>query len=228
MPLVPLFHRQAEPVLRLSVRRGAPEEADSVPNLPRPPTPGGKRSRRPHGDARVAQVRRLIETTILTYGEIAARTGVGRASICRWTRDYAWTRPFDAPRATDRMPTSRALQHRKLRTLAERLRLMAERHVAELERAPAIDPDKLMAALQLLKMARLEAMGRRRRRKPLDVPARTGQQWMDEEAAIRTAIRELHRGGVRVDSAPPEAVEMVIDAKLPPLGGAFRTRGKKS
>jgi len=84
-----------------------------------------------------------------------------------------------------------------------------------------------MAALQLLKMARLEAMGRRRRRKPLDVPAKTGQQTMDEEAAIRTAIRELHRGGVTVDAAPPAAVEMVIDAKLPPLGAAFGERGKR-
>ena len=224
MALIPLFRPPSYDMVRVHIPRAEP---DAVPATPRPPTPGGKRSRRPHADARVAQVRRLIETTTLTYGEIAARSGVGRASICRWTRDFNWTRPFDAPRATDRMPTSRALQRKKLRTLAERLRLMAERHVAELERAPAIDPDKLMAALQLLKMARLEAMGRRRRRKPLDTPAKTGQQWMDEQTAIKTAIYELRRGGVTIDAAPKEAVELVIDAKLPPLGRAFGERGKR-
>jgi transposase len=192
-----------------------------------PPSPRRQGSRRPHTDAKVARVRRLIERTTLTYGEIAARTKVGRASICRWTRDFNWTRPFDAPRSTDRMPTPRALQRKKLRTLAERLRLLAERHVAELENAPEIDADKLMAALQLLKMARLEAMGRRRRRKPLWAPARTGQQTMDEETAIKTAIREMHRGGVNIDKAPKDAVEMVVEANLPALGGAFGERGKQ-
>lgn len=202
-------------------------EPDAVPEAPRPQGPDGKRSRRPHSDARVADVRRLIEQTTLTYDQISARTGVGRASISRWSRDFNWTRPFDAPRATDRMPTRRALQHKKLRTLAERLRQLAERHVAELERAAEIDADKLMAALQLLKMARLESQGRRRRRKPLWGPAKTGRQIIAEEDAIRTAIRELHRGGVKVDLAPDEAVEMVIDANLPPLGAAFGERGRR-
>ena len=57
---------------------------------PQPDGPAAARgrprgSRRPHTDAKVAAVRRLIEQTPLTYGEIAAKTGVGRASICRWT-----------------------------------------------------------------------------------------------------------------------------------------------
>ncbi|MGB9365069.1 MAG: hypothetical protein WCE79_03555, partial [Xanthobacteraceae bacterium] len=42
-------------------------------------------SRRPHTDGKVAQVRRLVETTLFTYAEISARTGVAPASICRWT-----------------------------------------------------------------------------------------------------------------------------------------------
>ena len=53
-------------------------------------------------------MRRLIEQTPLTYGEIAAKTGVGRASICRWTRDGRWQRPVFAPRATDTVPRARA------------------------------------------------------------------------------------------------------------------------
>jgi len=224
MPLVPLFLRPASYPDRIRIEPATPDE---VPTVQRRPGPDGKRSRRPHGDAQVAQVRRLIEQTTLTYSEIAARTGVGRASISRWSRDFNWTRPFDAPRSTDRMPSYRALQRKKLRTLAERLRQLAERHVTELERAPHIDADRLMAALQLLKIARLESQGRRRRRKPLWTDAKTGRQTLDEETAIRTAIRELHRGGVTVDAAPKEAVDMVIDAKLPPLGAAFRERGKR-
>ncbi|MDO8875123.1 MAG: hypothetical protein Q8M24_03345 [Pseudolabrys sp.] len=222
MPLVPLFHR---PIGRLRVE---PLDPDAIPTGARPKTASGKTSRRPHADAKVAQVRHLIEKTELTYGEIARRTGVGRASICRWTRDQAWVRNVFAPRATDTVPRARAGQKLKLRLLAERLRKLAERHVKELEDAADIDPDKLMAALQLLKMARLEAMGRRRRRKYYDAPARTGYQWQSEQDAIRTALKEMHRGGVTIDRAPKEAVELVLDAKRPPDDHpALRPRGRR-
>jgi hypothetical protein len=121
------------------------------------PRPRG--SRRPHSDAQVAAVRRLIEQTPLTYGEIAAKTGVGRASICRWTRDQGWQRHLFAPRATDTIPRPRAGQKLKLRLLAERLRKLAERYVRKLEETPGVDLDKLVQALEVLKMARLEADG---------------------------------------------------------------------
>jgi hypothetical protein len=52
-------------------------------------------------------VRDLVEGSVLTYSEIAARTGVRRASICRWTRDGKWQRPLFAPRATDTVPSAR-------------------------------------------------------------------------------------------------------------------------
>jgi hypothetical protein len=109
-----------------------------------PPAIDGYRprgSRRPHIDLVVAKVRHFIEQTALTYGEIAAKTGVGRASICRWARDGGWVRPLDAPHATDRVPTPRAGQRLKLRTLAERLRNLAERYVRELEQTPGVDLD---------------------------------------------------------------------------------------
>jgi sirohydrochlorin ferrochelatase len=76
-------------VLRLQVQPDAPGA------IVAPRTRG---SRRPHRDATVRDVRRLVENTTLTYGEIAAQTGVGRASICRWTRDQGWKRhPFAPP-----------------------------------------------------------------------------------------------------------------------------------
>src|SRR5262245_55087457 len=140
----PRFHA---PISRIGVR---PDEPDTFATGPRP-----RGSRRPHANAAVAAVRRLIEQSVLTYGEIAARTGVGRASICRWTRDGGWQRPAFAPRATDTVPSARASAKLKARTLATRLHALAERYIRELEQTPGIDLEKLAQALELLKMAKL-------------------------------------------------------------------------
>jgi hypothetical protein len=188
-------------------------------------------SRRPHTDMAVAKVRHLIEHTDLTYSEITKKTGVGRASISRWTRDGKWLRPAHAPRATDLVPTRRAGRRLRMRKLAERLEALAERHLHELEEAPNVDPDKLMQALQLVKMARLEAMGRRRRRPRLfsTGEARTGAWASERDAAIRTALKEMQRGGVDIDRAPKEAVDLLIEANTPVEDHPeLRERGRRS
>jgi hypothetical protein len=201
-----------------------PVAPDAIPNVPRP-----RGSRRPHADAQVARVRSLIETTTLTYGEIAKKTGVGRASICRWTRDGAWQRPLFAPRATDTVPSARASQKLKLRKLAERLAALAERAVRDLEAQPDVDLDRLLQALAVLKMARLEAQGRRRRRRTIDTPARTGRETIARDDAIRTALKELRRGGVDLDHVPEDAMALVEAAHTPPERDhpALRTRGRR-
>ena len=142
------------PILRLRVHTEDP----AVVTSPRP-----RGSRRPHGDATLAKVRRLIEETPLSYGEIAERTGVGRASICRWTRDGGWQRHVFAPRATDTVPRERASAKLKRRTLATRLTALAERAIREMEESASIDPDKLAEALELLKMIRLAGIEHRPR-----------------------------------------------------------------
>jgi hypothetical protein len=111
--------------------------------------------------------------------------------------------------------------------LSARLQALAERHVRELEEAERVDAGKLVAALDVLKMARLAAMGRRRRRRaPGELS--TGADRYAREEAVHNALKELHRGGVNVDRAPQEAVEMVIDAALPPEEHeALRPRGKR-
>jgi hypothetical protein len=174
-------------------------------------------------------VHRLIETTVLTYGEIAKQTGVGRASICRWTRDGGWKRPLFAPRATDTVPSARASQKLKLRKLAERLHALAERAVRELEAQPDVDIDRLMQALQVVKMARLEAMGRRRPRRQIDMPARTGREMMARDDAIRTALKEMRRGGVDVTRIPDDAIALLEAAHTPPERDhpALRPRGAR-
>jgi hypothetical protein len=194
----PLFD---PPIARLRVH---PDEPDAI-TAPRP-----RGSRRPHTDAKVAQVRRLIEQTTLTYGEIAAKSGVGRASICRWTRDHGWKRPLFAPRATDTVPRERAGAHLKMRTLAARLAALAERHIRALEDSACVDPDKLAEALELLKMAKLAA--RPKRRDPAAAAAK-GTRIFD--ATPRGVMKGLRAGGVRIERAPEEALQDFIESRAP-------------
>jgi hypothetical protein len=199
-------HPFQAPITRLHVR---PDEPDAVVGPPRV-----RGSRRPHADAKLAQVRHLIEQTVLTYGEIAARTGVGRASICRWTRDGGWQRPAFAPRATDTVPTARASAKLKSRKLAARLFALADRYVRELEATPGVDLDKLGEALELVKMARLAARPRRRR----DTAVEQGmaiRQSAPPRAALRP-IAQLCAGDVDLHRAPRPAVDDFLENRDPP------------
>jgi transposase-like protein len=205
-PLNPLFR---SPIARLGPR---PDDPQAIVG-PRP-----KRSRRPHTDATFAAVRRLIEQTTLTYGEIAQRTGVGRASICRWTRDQAWQRPAFAPRATDTVPRARASAKLRRRTLAARLTALAERYVRELEETPGTDLDKLGEALELVKMAKLAAMSRRRRRNASAVPG----ERLRPMAELCAADVDLHR-------APRAAIDDFLANRAPPREDAApRGRSKRN
>jgi len=192
------------PIVRVGVR---PEIDPAEPGAFVAPRPRG--SRRPHTDAKVAAVRRLIEQTTLTYGQIAARTGVGRASICRWTRDGAWQRPAFAPRATDTVPRVRASAKLRRRTLSLRLTALAERYVRELEASADVDLDKLAEALELMKMAKLAAMGRRRRRKGAAVSLAPQGEPMRPIAELCAADVDLHR-------APRAAIDDYLDNRSAP------------
>jgi hypothetical protein len=172
-------------------------------------------SRLPHTDLTVAKVRHLVETTVLNYGEIAAKTGTTNCAVSRWTRDGGWQRPLNAPRASDMMPNWRAGRRLKLRKLAGRLQAIAERYVRELEETPGVDLNKLIEALQVLRMARLEVMGNRGRRRPWLGPVVSGQWKAELDKAITTALKQMRRGGVDLDRAPKEAMDLVIDANTP-------------
>jgi hypothetical protein len=197
------------PFYRSIVRIGVRPDAPGAVVAPRP-----RGSRRPHTDAKVAAVRRLIEQTELTYSEIAARTGVGRASICRWTRDGGWQRPPFAPRATDTIPTARASAHLKARTLPARLSALAERYVRELEQTPGVDLDKLAEALELSKIAKLAAQGRRRRRRRPDAALTGGSS--DPSGEPTRAIMQLCVADVDLHRTPRAAVEDFLANRDPP------------
>ncbi len=163
-PLVPLFESRIRVID--SVER--PVAVDDGP----PPVPGGrpKGCKRLHTNATVATVRRLIEQTTLTYKQIGARTGVSAGTVGRWAREGGWPRHPFAPRASDTVPTARAGRRLKLRMLGAKLHQLAERCVAELWQNPSVDLDRLIEAMQVLKMARLYVKGRGRPGKPGQAP----------------------------------------------------------
>jgi uncharacterized protein YerC len=185
--------------------------ADDPPAIMQARLPG---SRRPHADMTYAEVRELIERTALTYKQIKAKTGVDTGTISCWARDGGWARPLEAPRSSDRMPTFRARRRLKLRKLAGRLQWLAEHNVRQLEATPGVDLEGLIEALQVLRMARLEAMGNRRRG-PWPRKSGTGTWTMSREQAIGAVLKEMQRGGVDIDRAPKAALELLIEAKVP-------------
>jgi hypothetical protein len=126
-----------------------------------PPVPGGrpKGCKRLHTNAKVAHVRRLIEQTSLTYKQIEAKTGVSAGTVGRWKREFNWTRHPLAPRASDTVPTERAGRRLKLRMLSSKLQQLAERYVDELWQSPSVDLNRLIEAMEVLKMARLTQKG---------------------------------------------------------------------
>ena len=191
--------------------------------------PRKRGSRRPHSDAKVAAVRDLVEGSVLTYSEIASKTGVAPASICRWTRDGQWKRPLFAPRATDTVPSARAGARLKARTLSARLQALAERHIRELEDAGPVDQAKLAEALELLKMAKLAARPKKRR---VVAEALAGALQTSEEtpaatwdAGPRAVMRSMRSAGVNPERAPEAALEDFIESRKPPPQKRRRIRG---
>jgi hypothetical protein len=134
----------------------------------RPGPPGGEPPRehpkQPHPPSVVEAVRVLIEGSRLDFRTIARKTGVNNGTVSRWAEKYGWTRP---PGATPfaRRPERRYQPVLVGRALAGRLRAQAERLVAAVEAAPAVDPAALAEALRLLAEAR-EAQKVRRGRLP--------------------------------------------------------------
>ncbi len=198
------------PLIRLRVEPDQPAEGPPAITEPRP-----RGSRRPHTDLVVAKVKHLFEQTAMSYHAIRAKTGVSIFSIMLWARDGGWQRPPDAPHAPGLAGHRRASRRWKLRKLGIQLEALADRHVRELEDAPRVDVERVMQALQVLKMARLQAQGRRGRRHR-DTDVVTSAAWtLARDNAIKTALKEMQRGGVDLDRAPKEAVDMLIEAVVP-------------
>jgi hypothetical protein len=190
------------------------------------PHPRGSRGH-PHSDSKVLAVRRLVETTLLSYREIARRTGVSNPSISRWASAGAWARPLFAPRASDTVPRWRASARLRRRTLAARIQALAERCVRELEASAGVDLAKLREALELLKMTKLAAHPRRR-----GVTRREKASPLTDAQARARVIADLRANGVDIARAPGEAVADFIESCAPGADpaddAALRPRGRYS
>lgn len=225
------------PRLHACLRLIQANPADDMP-------PGREKGRgRPHPNATVATVRKLVETTPLTLTEIAARAGVTSSTVSRWTRDAGWQRHLFAPRALDTVPRERAGARLKLRTLAARLLTLTDRAVRTLEETPGVDVRKLGEAVALYRMAKVATMPRKRGK--YRAPAR--REWdpdvdrpdqRDFEAELRRpgmgrglrVLCELQAAGVDLDYAPEEAVADYVKSTAyeePALRLRRRSRAKK-
>ncbi|GJD84103.1 hypothetical protein [Methylobacterium haplocladii] len=117
---------------------------------------------RPHAPAALAKVRRLIETSALSYRAIAKITGVPRATISRHVLEGGWIRPTGA----DASPLSAEGERRARRGfLAERVLRAAEHLVERVELDPSATPAAFARAVRVLALAqRLDRPGRSRSR----------------------------------------------------------------
>lgn len=149
------------------------------------------------------------------------------STISVWARDGGWQRPAFAPRDRDTRPTAPARHRLKLRRLGHSLHTLAERYADELSNSPAVDLDRLIGALQVMKMAQLEYLGRPRLRRRPGSPAGTNHEWLDRNTAIGKALKDMRRGGVDIDRIPEEAMALLEEAHTPPERDhpALRPRG---
>jgi hypothetical protein len=203
----------------------------AISHAPRPHTPtpddpcvapGSKG--RPHSDAKVNEVRRLIETTIYSYGQIAKRTGVPAPTISRWMVHRKWPRPAFAPRSTDTVPRWRASIRLRRRTLADRLLAISERWVRELEAQPGVDFARLREALELLKLTKIATLPKYPRHRVGDAA-----DSLSTATARARVIADLRAKGARTPSeALADFVESCAPGPDPNDDPALKERGRYS
>ena len=205
---------------------------NAIINAPRPhkptqddpwPVRGGGKGR-PHSDATVMRVRRLIETTTLSYKEITQRTGIPHATIATWLKNGKWARPLFAPRTNNSVPRWRAGLLLRRRRLAIRLYEIAERWIAELEAQKGVDFARLREALELLKLTKIAARPLKRRDRP--IPPADG---LAMRAARARVIADLRAMGVDIARAPSEALADFVESCVPePDFPELKPRGRYS
>lgn len=223
-PIVPLFAPQFR-VVNSTTEPRVPAAAEGGP----PPVYGGRPQgcKRLHTNVTVVAVRDLIENSVLTYKQIAAKTGASAGTVGRWAREGGWQRNPFAPVASDQVPKERAGRRLKLRLLGTQLQQLAERCVREMWDSPLVDLDRLIEAMQVLKMARLEAAKSLRPRR-VDHGLTLGRlSRLPADQSKRIALAELRAVGVAIDRVPDEAMALLDDAHAPRERGPRRGPRKR-
>jgi transcriptional regulator with XRE-family HTH domain len=104
----------------------------------------------------VERVRVLVEGTIYSQAEIAARTGIGQSTVDRWMRRHGWQRPEMAPLSTKLVATARSGLGPRIAAAASRLASVAAR-LAEADVAAADPETRKRAGTVALQARRLAA-----------------------------------------------------------------------
>jgi hypothetical protein len=168
----------------------------------------------------VSEVRHLVETTVLSYAEIARRTGVLLGTLWRWSKTGKWMRPTFAPRSTHTVPVWRAGRARKRRALTLRVVAVAERYLRALETSAA-DAARLREAGALLAMAKRATQTPRQRLLAVVRPVSERNPGAPAKAVAR-------KRAARQGAAPVRAVDGIIadarqdGAPRPPHPAAIR------
>lgn len=106
----------------------------------------------PHPAGTIDVVRKLYETTTLSYRVIAARTGVSIATVTRHARRSGWLRPETGFGEEHYTPEGRRRMRRQ--ALAERLLKLAEWQVDAAALDPRASPKALERALRYVRVAK--------------------------------------------------------------------------
>jgi hypothetical protein len=146
----------------------------------------------PHPARVVAMVRRLVETTCEPQHVIALTAGVDKGTVSRWMNKHGWKRPEGAAPSYRHVNKKLAAPLPSSADLARRLRVQAERLIAEIESAPAVDPAAVAEALVLLDRVR-EAQKVRHPQKP-HTPARP--PWIAPKPGKTRLTRDERRAAV--------------------------------
>lgn len=139
---------------------------DSLVSLSRTkpqPLRDGTRQGRPYPAKTVAIAQVWVENTTLPYRQVAEKTGVGPAMLCRWARQRGWVRPAGAGVGSGALAAGRAGPRRLIRLLALRAAAHAGRIGDALADAPVPEPRRIEAARDLARRAHAMA-GRSSRR----------------------------------------------------------------
>ena len=139
------------------------------------PVAGGQGQ--PYGDDVVAQVRAMVEGTLLTQKQIAARVGVSQMSVSRWARAGGWRRPVGTSKPFDETGSSlRAMERYNARTKPWRRLEEAEALLARAEGGALDTAERALALLLEARALQAEGVGPRRSRQLSSTRAGSGRR----------------------------------------------------
>jgi transcriptional regulator with XRE-family HTH domain len=205
---------------------------------------GGKG--RPYLRPVVERVRELVEGSALSQAAIAARTGIGSATVSVWMREKGWRRPLDAYRSAQEVPADRTGLSPRLAAAFARLADLAEGEIAsdaalvrlaraarrwafryDREGLSRLAPSRRLAPGDPWEPIRISAVPKGPRHHPrgADVLAQAREAWERTFATGETIARELGIGRTTLTRWAQMSGWIRPDGAHSPFAGRPRNRG---